>query len=378
MGGWWRAAAPTWVLAAALCVFAAAATACRRQRAVAQQDEGPTPVPVAAQPVETGTLRTLVRATGLVVPAEGAEFLVFAPEPARLVEVTKQKGDAVRSGEPLVRFDLPLALQELARQRAELARAESTAENARTAAARMREFADRGLVPRRDLDVAERELADATAALERVRRQYAAAEAAAARTIVRAPFDGVVLERFHEPGDLVQAAATDPVLRIADPRRIEVMAHLPPGDLPRIVPGAAARMPHPADGTPVRLTVAGPAPRRGGTTAPSTAPDNSVPVRLAFVDPVTVPIDTTVQVEIEAGERTGVLLVPAEAVIHENGRTFVMVADGNRASRRTVTTGAADDTGRVEIVEGVRPGELVITRGHVGLDDGALVTVARP
>lgn len=379
MSGWWRSAVPARVLAAALCVLTAATTACRRQRAVAQEEAGPAPVPVAAQPVETGTLRTFVRASGLVVPAEGAEFLVIAPEPARIVDITKQKGDMVRSGEPLVRFDLPLAAQELARLRAELARAESLAENARAAEVRMREFVDRGLVPRRDLDIAGRELADATAALERARTQYAAAEAAAARAIARAPFDGVVLERFHEPGDLVQPAATDPVLRMADPRRIEVTVLVPSRDLLRIVPGASAQMPHPADGTPVRLTVAGPAPRRGGAAASSGAQDHMVPVRLTFVDPVSVAVDTTVQVEIETGERAGVLLVPAEAVIRENGRTFVMVADGNRASSRPITVGAVDDdSGRVEIVEGLRQGELVITRGHIGLDDGALVTVATP
>jgi RND family efflux transporter MFP subunit len=359
-------------------VFAATTTACRRQRAVAQEDDGPAPVPVAAQPVETGTLRMFVRVTGLVVPADGAEFLVIAPEPARVVDVTKQKGDAVRSGEPLVRFDLPRALQELARLRAELARAEALAEHTRAAVARLREFVERGLVSRRDLDTAERELADATTALERTQTQYAAAEAAAARAIVRAPFDGVVLERFHGPGDLVQPVATDPVLRIADPRRIEVMALVPSSELSRIVPGARAQMPHPADGTPVRLTVTGPAPRRGGAAAASAAADSMVPVRLAFVDPVSVPVDATVHVEIEAGERAGVLLVPAEALIRDSGRTFVMVADGSRASRRPVTTGAVDDSGRVEIAEGLRQGELVITRGHVGLKDGTLVTVARP
>ena len=54
---------------------------------------------------------------------------------------------------------------------------------------------------------------------------------------------------------------------------------------------------------------------------------------------------------------------------------MVFVANGSRAERRRVKTGIADES-RVEITEGVRAGELVITRGHVGLTEGAALTVA--
>jgi multidrug efflux pump subunit AcrA (membrane-fusion protein) len=52
-----------------------------------------------------------------------------------------------------------------------------------------------------------------------------------------------------------------------------------------------------------------------------------------------------------------------------------MVANGSKAERRVVTTGIQDEQ-RVEITSGVRAGELVIRRGHVGLADGAAISVA--
>jgi len=53
----------------------------------------------------------------------------------------------------------------------------------------------------------------------------------------------------------------------------------------------------------------------------------------------------------------------------------IFVAAGSRAERRVVKTGIEDEA-RIEITEGLRAGELVITRGQLGLTDGAAVTVA--
>jgi len=55
----------------------------------------------------------------------------------------------------------------------------------------------------------------------------------------------------------------------------------------------------------------------------------------------------------------------------------VIVANGNRAERRVITTGLAD-TDSVEIISGVAAGELVITRGQAGLADGATISVDAP
>ena len=322
---------------------------------------------VGALPARTAEIRATVHASGTVVPAEGGEFLATAPEPARIAEIDKDQGHPVTSGEILVRFDLPSATQEVARLAAELAAAQAQLENARINQARLRDFAERGLVPRRDLENASRELADAQSAADRVRAQHAAAVAGAGRSIVRAPFTGIVANRYHQPGDVV-LSSMDPVLRVVDPRRLDVIVSVPEKDVSRVVPGAPARIAAAAGIPPVLLTVATRIGDRVG-------PDGTAAFRLLFREPTQLPVDSPVEIDIDAEARTDVVLVPAEAVMREGGGAAVMIANGPRAERRTVTTGLQDEQD-VEIMSGVRAGEMVITRGHIGLADGAAISVA--
>ena len=99
-----------------------------------------------------------------------------------------------------------------------------------------------------------------------------------------------------------------------------------------------------------------------------------VPVRLVFAEPTTLAVDTPVQVDVDAEERAGVVFVPPEAVVGTGASAVVYVAAGSQAQRRSVTIGIADDE-RVEITSGVGAGDLVITRGHTNLPDGAAISV---
>lgn len=380
---------------------AVAAGACRREapKAVEAQE---TIIPVGAAPAQRAAIRAVIHTSGMVVPAEGGEFLVLAPEPTRLIDVMKMPGDAVKSGDVLARFDLPSAAQAVARLAADLAGAQAQLENARINQERIRGFVERGLVPRRDLEAADRDLAFAQDTAERARTAHAAAQAGATRATVRAPFDGVVATRAHNPGDMI-ISTTDPVLRVVDPHRLEVLASIPRKEQSRVVTGATARVAA-AGGDMVRLTVAGPvtnssarvpaipsapggppaglpagASAQAGASAPvgisPDAPTDMVAFRLIFAEPHKLTVDMPLQIDIDAEERTDTVLVPAEAIVRDGRETVIFVAAGSRAERRVVKTGIEDEA-RVEITEGLRAGELVITRGQLGLTDGAAVTVA--
>lgn len=349
---------------------------CRRDtpKVVERQE---TVVPVGAVTAQRAAIRAVLHVSGIVVAAQGGEFLVLAPEPTRLVDVLKAAGDMVKSGDILARFDLPSAAQNVSRLSADVAAAEAQLENTRVNRDRVRGFVDRGLVARRDLDAAERDLVEAQDAVARTRAALTAAQAGAGRAVVRAPFDGIVVARAHNPGDMV-VSTTDPILRIVDPRRLEVIASIPRQDQSRVVPGATARVA--AAGTEqVRLTVAGrvtdlSAETRGPADA-SAAKADAVAFRLVFAEPSTLAVDMPVQLDIDAEERTDTVLIPTEALVRDGNEVAVFVAADSRAERRRVKTGI-EDAARTEIIEGVRAGELVITRGHVGLSDGAAITVA--
>ena len=345
-----------------LVALVGAAPACKRAAPAPEPSNEITVVPVTARPAEIGGLRAVIHTTGIVTPSQGAEFLATPPETARVLEVAKAEGDRVAAGDILVRFDAGAASAGVARQRAEMASAQALAENARIAHGRMRDFVERGLVARQEMDRADRDLADAQAGVARAQSALTAAEAVAARAIVRAPFAGVVSNRLKNPGDV--ASATDAVIRVVDPQRLEVVAIVAAADVPRVVPGASARLKSGA--LVVRLAVAGRAGNAGTPDMPT--------VRLTFLEPSSIAPDMAVEVDIDAEERLGAVFVPVEALVRSAREAVLYVAAGNTAERRVVTVGVETDE-RVEITSGLKAGELVITRGQNGLEDGAAISV---
>jgi RND family efflux transporter MFP subunit len=334
----------------------------------ADEVESETVVPVKAERAERGDIRAFIHVTGVVTPAPGADLVVVAPETAKVAAVPKASGEVVHRGDVLVRFEIPASAAEVERQAAEVTRAKAAIANATAAQTRAGELYTRGVAARKELEDAERALADASAAFAQARASLGAAQATADRAIVRATFDGVVAERRHNAGDIVEASASDPVLRVIDPHRLEVLASIPLADAQRIDVGSSARLTGaPAGEREPALTVLS----RPVLVEPGTA---SVPVRLGFTGFTTLATGTPVQLAIAAEQHTDTVLIPAAALVREGERTFVFVTADGKAHRHPVTVGLRDPS-RVEILSGVGAGELVIVDGQAGLPDGAGITM---
>ena len=344
----------------------AVATACSKE--AAEEVVSETVVPVTTAPVVAGPIRGRVHATGLVSPAPGGELMVVAPEAARIVDIPHAEGDRVRKGDVLVRFEIPSSAAEAQKQTAEVGRAQAVLTNAEANRIRARGLFDRGIAARKEVEDADRAVADAQAALAQAEAARGAANLVVARSVVHATFDGVVAKRSHNPGDLVEPASTDPVLRVIDLRRLEVVASVPLADSPRIMVGAAAHLANaPAGGTEIGLKVV-------SRPAAVDAGSGTIPVRLAFNAPTNFPAGAPVQVDIEAELHRNAVLVPVPALVREGEETAVFVANGDKAQRRTVRVGLTDGE-HIEIVSGVKAGEMIIVDGQAGLPDGAKIRV---
>jgi RND family efflux transporter MFP subunit len=340
------------------------ACACTKQ--TAEEVESESVVPVKTEPAVTGSIRGLIHATGVVAPAPGAELIVIAPEPARIAQIPPAEGDRVRQGDVLVRFEIPTLAADVERQAAEVQRAQAQLANANANQGRAHDLFERGIAARKEVEDADRGVADAQAALAQAEAARAAAAALAARSVVRATFNGIIAKRYHNSGDQVEAAASDPVLRVIDPGRIEVVASVPLGDASRLVMGAAAR---PVGGGPelALRVVSRPTAVEAGTA--------TVPVRLGMAGRTNLPVGTPVEIDIDAEEHSGVVLVPTAAIVREAEETAVFVVEGDHARRRPVEVGLTDGR-RTEIRSGVTAGEMVIVDGQSGLPDGATVSIA--
>ena len=349
----------------AVAAGAALLIACRHE--APEETETQTPVAVAVETARTGSVREVIASSGLVGAAPGAELLVTAPEAARIVEMPRAEGDRVRPGDLLVRFEIPSLAAGAAAGRAEIEQAEARVENAKAARDRLSGLFERGVAARKEVEDAERELREANAALAQARSASGAANTLAGRTVVRARFAGVIAKRWHNPGDLVEPGTSDPILRVIDPNRLEVVAAVPVASLPRVAAGAPAYVVDPAGDRIDAAVIARPAAVEPGTVTAS--------VRLRPASAARLTAGTSVQVEILGPERAGAVLVPPAAVIHDGEASIVMTVDADsKAHRHEVEVGVV--TGEAaEIRKGIKAGERVVVRGQNGLPDGASVTI---
>jgi RND family efflux transporter MFP subunit len=342
--------------------------ACRR---APQQDTDAEPaIPVIVEPVRLGNIRATISATGVVGTLPGATFSVVAIQPARIAEITKTVGDPVKSGETLVRFEFPSLRTQTAVNEAAVKAADLRVKQAQLTQGRIKMLIGKGAASRSELDEADRELAAAEGELVIAKGALSVVEAQGRNTTIRAPFDGVVTERLHNPGDAVRAEDSDPILRLIDPKQVQVIVSVPIADTARFVVGATARTIAEGQTRPDLLRVATrPVPEPGAKT---------VDITLAFDTPTELRPGTQVGVEIDAEQRSNVPLVPAIAVLKDNpAEPVVVVATGNIAQRRPVVIGLVDAE-NIEILSGLKPGELIITQGHSSLRDGTPISVSTP
>jgi len=352
----------TWI------VITAAVTACGHKAVEDVQTEA-APV-VQTTTVAPRTFEATVSASGVVSAAPGADWTITAPEAARIVEIPKAEGDRVKPGDLLVRFEIPSLSTDLAQRESEVRQAQAHVSNAQASVNRLTTLVQHGVAAQKELEDAERDLSEAQATLAQAESARQNASVLASRTVVRARFAGVVAKRAHNPGDMVDASASDVILRIIDPSRLQVVASVAIADLARVKAGQAARITVPGADEPQSGKV---------LTRPAAVDPNGVAadVRIAFEQQTSLPAGTPVRVDIVTDEHPNALAVPADAVLHEDEATFVMVAGSdNKAHKRKVTTGLSTAK-EVEITAGLQAGDAVIVQGQQGLPDGAAISIAK-
>ena len=327
-------------------------------------------VPVTVEPSKTETLTATISVTGTVVTSPGGEWVIGAPSQARILEIPKAEGDPVREGDLLVRFDIPTLGADVAARQAEVKQATARVTTARSKVTRLTNLQTQGVASQREIQEAQQEQAEAEAALAQAESAVGAAQSLAGRATVHARFNGVVAKRWHNPGDLVDASAGDPVLRVIDPKALQILAAVPMAQLARVGRGAAAMVIGPEGGDGVAAKV---------TTLPAQVDPSSATadVRLAFSSPTRLPAGAVVQVQITAEVRPNVIAVPTAAIVSEDDEIFVMVAGAdNKAHKYPVVLGLSTHE-LTEIKSGLTAGLQVITRGQDGLPEGAAVKVQK-
>jgi RND family efflux transporter MFP subunit len=209
------------------------------------------------------------------------------------------------------------------------------------------------------------------AAEARARARISGLEAQLADTEVKAPFDGYILERSVELGDVVKNGT--PLLAVAS------------RTLHALVPVSEIALVGLAEGHEVRLRSDAET-NAGGCAAfiKRIRPRIDPATRTADVEVVPRPGTCHVRwlpgmlarATFTLAERHDVLAVPAEAVaIRPDGSRTVFIVEGDIARQRKVTAGL-EGGGWVEITEGVQEKDKIVLQGFEKLKDGVTVTLS--
>ena len=206
----------------------------------------------------------------------------------------------------------------------------------------------------------------ARAQLEAAEGQYRSAEAQAAYAQVRSPGTGIVADRPLYPGDM--ATTGTPLMVIMDISPLVARVNVPVNEAPGVKLG------QPATAT---LAAGGPE-YTGKVTVVSPAADpNSATVQVWIEIPnpnEQLKPGATVHAAIVTEIIRNASLVPASAILpgEEGGTAVLVVTPDKVAHKRNVTTGVRQGD-RVQILNGVLPGEEVVTVGGMGVEDKAKV-----
>jgi len=296
-------------------------------------------------PVETVTVQPQPLEGGLqtVGSLRADESVVVRPEVGgRIERIHFEEGGHVEAGQPLFSLDASLA-------RASLNEAEANLENSRRANERASELAGEQLIARADYDQTR-----AAFAVDQAR--VASARTSLSKMTLRAPFSGQIGLREVSVGDFVSIGEDLVTLVRMDP--IEVDFSVPEGALPQV-----------RSGQKISVTVdAFPGETFGGKVV-AIAPvvdinSRSVQLRAQIANPdfklrpgqfAKLTLDTR-----EGGEA---ILVPEQALMQEGETRFVFTVVDGKAKKTVVTTGRRVP-GKVQVIEGLQAGDVVITAGQ--------------
>jgi membrane fusion protein (multidrug efflux system) len=292
---------------------------------------------------------------------EAPHFVRLCAEVAGQVQwAGPDEGDGVAAGEALVKIDPARFQAAVDRARAALAWAQLRNRRAEKLVAS-------DAVSREKLDEAVAGLAAAQAELD-------VAAVDLAKAAIASPLAGRVERRYVNAGDYVRVGTC--VADVVSIREVEVVFEVPERDITYVTPGKAVKLEFdqlrdPERGEPHRLDAAVTA---VADTADPRTRTYTVRVRLPNPGERLKPgmLGRAVLARLT---RRGIVAVPVPALLSRQGRHTLWVLEDGRAREREVRLGITDGQ-RVQIVEGLRPGDRLIVTRALEIVDGLPVQVA--
>ena len=302
--------------------------------------------------VQTQSLSKILEATGSVAATRLAR--VASPGEGPIIDCRVREGDLVKRGEKVLGIGRNTAAQAL------LAAAMAAFKEQEQDLKRVQQLVESGAIPGATLDTSRSKF-------ESARAQVAKARESTGDYSVAAPWDGIVSKVLVRDGDYV--APRTVLVELFDPHSLVIRFSVPEVQATEI--GENMAVTAQLDAYPGKSF-------QGRVRRVYPELDSRMRTRTAeaiLADPLELIPGMFARIQVTLQSVPEAVTVPSEAVIvTPKGERIAFVVREGKAVRRKIETGIEKD-GRIQIVNGLQPGEPVVVAGNEKLKDGAEVQV---
>ena len=339
--------------------------ACQRKPAADATAKGDIPLLLAPADlirVERSGVASGPTVTGSIQAEKKADLR--AEVSAVVLAVMKDAGERVRRGDLLLRLDDTAIRDALTAAQASAQAASNALDQAERQYQRLRQLRERGLVSVQQTEDAELRRNSAASDAEAARTRVVAAKQQLDRTVVKAPFDGIVADRKVSAGDTVQIGRE--LLKVIDPNSLRFEGFIAAGSIGEVKPGQNVAFRVQGQGTgiyPGRVTRVNP--EADVTT-------RQVGVVVSFTDveqrPGVAGLFAEGRIETSHSES---LTLPPTAIQHDGDTSFVWKRDGKALRKVVVELGERDVRSGLRVIQGgIEAGSEVLRHPDSTLHDG--------
>lgn len=271
-----------------------------------------------------------------------------------VAQIAVKEGDEVREGQLIARLDADLI-------NADLISVEANAIKTKKDLERYEELAPRGAVTPQQVDDMRLAYKNATSQLQSVKKQLS-------NSTIRAPFKGTINSKFVEPGSYL--AAGGKIVDLVDVSTLKMKVNVSEAEVMKLSVGQA---------TKVKADVLATEIFDGKITFIGVKADNSLRY------PVEIQIKNNTK-KLKAGmygsaiftasQSKVALVIPRDAIAGSLKQPNVYVVQNGKAVLQPLTIGTISESG-VEVLEGLKEGDQIVTDGQINLENGVAVTVVK-
>jgi len=324
-------------------------------------------VPVIATKVKRGDIVSFIYTTGTIFPKQ--ESMISPKTSGRIEKLYVDEGEQVKRGQPLVELEQERLRIVVKEAKASLKEAQAQLKNLEATLQRSQKLFEEGVVDSQRFDdvTTERDLAEAR--VQRAKANLERAQQDLKDSIITAPFAGFVVDKMMNEGEMATTMPPSNIFHLVDTSSVKIECGITEEKRSSITVGKKVVIEldaYPDEVFTGKITTVNPMVDINSRTF-------KIKIKIPNPD-FRLESGMFARIRVTERESKATLLIPHRVIIEEEEVKKVFVVENGRALEKFITTGIINHD-IVEVTEGLKEGDIVVTEGFYALKDGIKVIV---